>query len=302
MTTATAGPDIEAEATAGRRQAPSSERVFDLICVAVLVLLAAAWLTPTLWALNTSLKDNGVAALGATALLSDTSWSLAAYRDVIAEGNITTWYVASGFITVMSVALTVFVTSLAAYALSRLRFRGRGVVLAGILGGLLIPAQVLIVPWFREFGALGLLNTYWAVILPALPSVVAVFVFKQFFDALPKELEESARLDGASFWTIYSRIIMPLSRPAISAVVIFTMVITWNDLLWPLLALTNPDIMTVPVGLATASGSYSARYADVMAGSSWGPCLWCCCSCSSSGTLSKASPVPDSRGEVDRPS
>ncbi|MBA3265982.1 MAG: carbohydrate ABC transporter permease [Nocardioidaceae bacterium] len=167
----------------------------------------------------------------------------------------------------MSVILTVFVTSLAAYALSRLRFRGRGAVLALVLGGLLIPSQVLVVPWFREFGSLGLLNTYWSVILPALPSVVAVFVFKQFFDGLPKELEESARLDWASFWTIYSRIIMPLARPAVSAVAIFTMVVTWNDLLWPLIALTNPDIMTVPVGVATASGSYTARYADVMAGS-----------------------------------
>ncbi len=244
-----------------------SDRVFDLVCIGVLALLAAAWLIPTLWALNTSLKDNGVAALGAAEVLADTSWTFASYRDVIANGQITTWYVASAFISIVSVALTVFVTSLAAYALSRLRFRGRGAVLALVLGGLLIPSQVLVVPWFREFGSLGLLNTYWAIILPALPSVVAVFVFKQFFDALPKELEESARLDGANFWTIYSRIIMPLARPAVSAVAIFTMVITWNDLLWPLIALTNPDIMTVPVGLATASGSYTARYADVMAGS-----------------------------------
>lgn len=265
--TATAGPAVEQTAARSRRSAPDSNRVFDLICLAVLAMLAIFWLIPTLWALNTSLKDNGVASLGATEILSDTSWTFASYRDLITGGNITQWYVASAFITTMSVVLTVFVTSLAAYALSRLRFRGRSVVLAVILGGLLIPAQVLIVPWFREFGALGLLNTYWAVILPALPSVVAVFVFKQFFDSLPKELEESARLDGAGFWTIYSRIILPLARPAISAVAIFTMVITWNDLLWPLLALTNPDIMTVPVGLATASGSYTAQYANVMAGS-----------------------------------
>jgi ABC-type sugar transport system permease subunit len=81
-----------------------------------------------------------------------------------------------------------------------------------------VPPQVLIVPWFQEFSALGLLNTYWAVILPAVPQAVAVFVFKQFFDGRPKELEESARLDGASYWTIYRRIIMPLSRPAASAV------------------------------------------------------------------------------------
>lgn len=269
MSTASTASGSAVDLSVDQRQPkqPGSDRVFDLICLGVLGLLAFAWLVPTLWALNTSLKDNGVAALGAAKVLSDTNWTLASYQDVIANGNIGTWYVASAFISIVSVVLTVFVTSLAAYALSRLRFRGRSAVLALVIGGLLIPTQVLVVPWFREFGFLGLLNTYWAVILPALPSVVAVFVFKQFFDALPKELEESARLDGASFWTIYRRIIMPLARPAVSAVAIFTMVVTWNDLLWPLIALTNPDIMTVPVGLATASGSYSAKYADVMAGS-----------------------------------
>ncbi len=244
----------------------ASDKIFDRFCVGVLVVLAAAWLAPTLWAINTSLKNNGVASLGASQVLGDTSWTLASYRNLLLGGRLTTWYFASAFISVVSVALTVFVTSLAAYALSRLRFRGRTLVLGLVLGGLLIPSQVLVVPWFKEFGALGLLNTYWAIILPALPSVVAVFVFKQFFDGLPKDLEESARLDGASFWVIYSRIIMPLARPAVSAVAIFTMVITWNDLLWPLIALTDPNTMTIPVGLATASGNYSARYADTLAG------------------------------------
>lgn len=266
-TSTTAGPVLQEPLPSARRDSPDSNRTFNVICLVVLVLLAVGWLAPSLWALNTSLKSNAVAGRGAADILADPHWSLAAYWGVIVDGKITSWYVASAFITATSVLLTVFVASLAAYALSRLRFRGRGPVMALILGGLLIPAQVLIVPWFREFGALGLLNTYWAVILPALPSVVAVFVFKQFFDSLPAELEESARLDGASFWTIYRHIIMPLARPAASAVAIFTMVITWNDLLWPLLALTNPDIMTVPVGLATASGSYTAEYATVMAGS-----------------------------------
>jgi len=121
------------------------------------------------------------------------------------------------------------------------------------------------VPWFREFDALGLLNTWWAVSLPQIPTAIAVFIFKQFFDGLPRELEEVARMDGAGYLRIYRKIIMPLARPAVAAVAIFTFVTSWNDLLWPLLVLSNPDIMTVPVGLATVQGAFGIRYADTMA-------------------------------------
>jgi multiple sugar transport system permease protein len=110
-----------------------------------------------------------------------------------------------------------------------------------------------------------LLNSYWAVILPQVPTAIAVFVFKQFFDGIPRELEDAARVDGASSWRVYREIVMPLSKPAVSAVAIFTFVWSWNNLLWPLLAMSNPDLMTIPVGLATVQGSYGIRYADVMA-------------------------------------
>jgi multiple sugar transport system permease protein len=264
-TTSAAGTTGATVAAPSTDRGMSSARAFDILCVVVLLVLVALWLAPTLWAINTSLKTNAVAALGAGEILADTHWTLSSYAQLLAGGSLTTWLLSSAVISLTVVALTVFVASLAAYALSRLPFRGKNVVLGVILAGLMIPPQVLIVPWFREFGALGLLNTYWAVILPAVPQVVAVFVFKQFFDGLPRELEESARIDGASYWTIYRVLIMPLSRPAVSAVAIFTLVVTWNDLLWPLVALTNPDIMTVPVGLATVGGTFSQRYADTMA-------------------------------------
>jgi multiple sugar transport system permease protein len=155
--------------------------------------------------------------------------------------------------------------SMAAFALSRLNFRYRGAVLAFILLGILIPIQVLIVPLFREVGSLGMLNTYWAVILPQVPTAIAVFVFKQFLDGLPKELEEAARMDGASTWWLYRGLAMPLIRPAIAAVSIFTFIWSWNNLLWPLLVLSNPKLMTIPVGLATVQGNFGIRYADTMA-------------------------------------
>ena len=244
----------------------SSARAFDIVCLVVLLVFVVLWVLPMLWAINTSFKSNATAALGAGEILADTEWTTASYADLLGRGSLTTWMLSSAIISLTVVALTVLFASLAAYALSRLQFRGKNVVLGVVLAGLMIPPQVLIVPWFREFGGLGLLNTYWAVILPAVPQVVAVFVFKQFFDGLPREIEESARIDGASYWTIYRVLIMPLARPAVSAVAIFTLVVTWNDLLWPLVALTNPDIMTVPVGLATVGGTFQQNYADTMAG------------------------------------
>jgi multiple sugar transport system permease protein len=134
-----------------------------------------------------------------------------------------------------------------------------------VLIGIMIPNQVLIVPQFRELASVNLLNTYWAVILPQIPTAIAVFIFKQFFDGLPKDLDEAARIDGAGFFHIYRRVVMPLARPAVSAVAIFTFVWSWNALLWPLLVLTNPKLMTIPVGLATVQGTYGVRYADTMA-------------------------------------
>jgi multiple sugar transport system permease protein len=103
------------------------------------------------------------------------------------------------------------------------------------------------------------------VVLPQVPTAVAVFIFKQFFDGLPRDLHEAARVDGAGYWRIYRTIIMPLTRPAVSAVAIFTFVQAWNNLLWPLLVLTNPKLMTIPVGLATVQGQFGIRYADTMA-------------------------------------
>jgi multiple sugar transport system permease protein len=149
--------------------------------------------------------------------------------------------------------------------LSHTRFRGRGGVAAIVLAGLMIPGQVLILPQFEEFRATGLLNTYWAIILPAVAAPVGVFVFQAFIGNIPDPLIEAARIDGAGWWKVYLKICMPLCRPAISAVAIFTFVSTWNNLLWPLLVLSNTKQMTIPVGLATVAGNYGIQYAEVMA-------------------------------------
>lgn len=251
-----------AEAQRFATSADRRTRLFNRCCTGVLVAFAIIWLVPLAWALDTALKPNGETTNPTWAIENPT---LASFRALLAEGDILNWYAAS-FITAGVVAAgTVITASLAAYALSRLRFRYRWLAFWAILIGIMIPNQVLIVPRFRELDSVNLLNTYWAVILPQIPIAIAVFVFKQFFDGIPKDLDEAARMDGAGFFRTYSQVVLPLARPAVSAVAIFSFVWTWNDLLWPLLALSNPEIMTIPVGLATVQGTYGIRYADTMA-------------------------------------
>ena len=161
--------------------------------------------------------------------------------------------------------VTIVLASMAAFALSRIPFRGRGIVFGLILAGIMVPGTILIVPLFTEMQSLGLVDTYWGIILPQLAAPIAVFIFKQFFDGLPHELEEAAIIDGASRWRIYWQIWMPLSRAAIAAVGIFIFVVSWNNFIWPFIVITNNNMMTVPVGLSTVQTSYGVRYAEIMA-------------------------------------
>jgi multiple sugar transport system permease protein len=241
-------------------------RAFNVIALVVLIVFAIVWLIPSLFALKTSLTDNGTSALGAGPIIASFSPTLHSFASLFQAGDIWNWYIASGITSVVTSVLTVVFASMAAFALSRLRFRGRSLVFLLIVLGIMIPTQVLIVPIFQELGAVNLLNTYWGVILPQVPAVIAVFIFKQFFDGIPKDLEEAARIDGATRWRIYWSVIMPLSRPVIAAVTILTFVGVWNNLLLPLFVVANPNLMTIPVGLATVQGSFGQRYSDIQAG------------------------------------
>ncbi|MEU4428232.1 carbohydrate ABC transporter permease [Actinoplanes sp. NPDC024001] len=237
-------------------------RLFNALCAGVLIAFALIWLVPIAWAVDTSIKPNAETTNPTWAIENPT---LESYRALLAQGDIWNWYASSFITSTLTAVATVLTASMAAFALSRMRFRYRWLVFWFVLIGIMIPQQVLMVPQFKEFAALQLLNTYWAVILPQVPAAIAVFIFKQFFDGVPHELDEAARVDGAGFFRTYWRVVLPLSRPVVAAVAIFTFVWSWNNLLWPLLVMTNPKLMTIPVGLATVQGTYGIRYADTMA-------------------------------------
>jgi multiple sugar transport system permease protein len=257
-------PRRQAQAHARSRTTDWRARYFNWFCLSVLLVFAAIWIIPLLWALDTSLKPDGVIAAHPTSWWSG-SWTVHAYQELFNIGNIQVWYLNSFVISLLSAVLAVVACSMAGFAIARTRFRGRRVIYGLIAAGLLIPSQVLIVPQFQEFNAVHLLNTYWVQVLPAVAVPIAVIIFVSFFNGIPAELAEAAHVDGASWWRIYRTIYMPLSKPAISAVFIFTFVWKWNDFLWPLLTLTNTRTMTLPVGLSQVSSAFGIQYAEIMA-------------------------------------
>jgi multiple sugar transport system permease protein len=231
---------------------------------AVLGALAIIWLVPLAWAVATSLKPD------AETTLAPVSWrgskaTLDAYRVALEQGDILRWYFNSLVATSVITLGTIVTASLAAFAFSRMRFGGRDLLQWMILAGLIIPFQALIVPLFTQIESFGLADTYWGIILPQVASPIAVLVFKRAFDAIPRELEESALVDGASMWRIYWLIWMPLSRATIAAVGIFTFVISWNNFIWPFVVTSAGSLFTIPVGLANVQTSYGALYAQQMA-------------------------------------
>ena len=252
------------ETTATRRTPSSRNGVGKGAIYIILTILGVMWIVPMLWAVDTAFKpESETTAIPVTWIPAH--FSLQAFQEVIQAGDLPRWYFNSILTTVVITVLVVFIASMAAYAFSRIPFRGRGIVFWVILAGIMVPAPILIIPLFTEIQTFGMVNTYWAIILPQLASPVAVFVFKQFFDGLPHELEDAALMDGASAWRVYWQIWLPLSRPAIAAVAVFTFVAAWNNFVWPFIAITGTEMMTLPVGLATVQTSYGVHYAQIMA-------------------------------------
>ena len=248
---------------AGKDQ--TRRKITNWLALGILLVAAIIWLIPLAWALDTALKTEADTTTVPVTWIPPSGFTAESFGEVLAAGNLLRWYFNS-FLTSSIITVTVvLLASLAAFGLSRVPFRGRTAVFIIILAGLMVPFQILIVPLFTEMDALGFVDTYQGIVLPQLASPLAVFIFKQFFDGIPHELEDAARVDGASRLRVYWQVWMPLSRPAIAAVAIFTFVLSWNNFLWPFIIITNTDMMTIPVGLATVQSSYGVRYADIMA-------------------------------------
>ena len=245
-----------------RRRRPTPARIVAFV---ILAILALAWLVPVLWAVLTSFKTEAEAAAQPITFIPESGFTLQAYINVLTEGLVPRWAWNSLLTSALITLITVAISALAGYALSRLRFVGRQMLIVLTVASIMIPAQILIVPLFQLMLALDLVDTYWGIILPQVVAAPMVFILKKFFDQIPYELEEAALVDGASRFRIFWNIVLPLSRPILGAVAIFVFIGAWNNFLWPFIVINDSNLMTLPTGLQTVISAYDIQYAQVMA-------------------------------------
>lgn len=231
----------------------------------VVSFFAIIWLIPFAWATATALKSETEAAATPISWVPASGFTFDAFAKVLTEGNIPLWTWNSLFTSAAITAITLTISALAAYSLSRIDFRGKKLLMAAIIGSIIIPPPVLMIPLFYQMLSLHLIDTYWAIILPQVIAPAMVFVLKKFFDQIPRELEDAARVDGAGRVRIFWLIVLPLSRPILAAVAIFVFIGAWNNFLWPFITTNDSSLLTLPVGLQTIKSAYGIQYAQNMA-------------------------------------
>ncbi len=226
---------------------------------------AAIMLFPFLWTVVTSITPSGSLSGGPSLVVEDPT--LDAYRTLAASMPIWRIVANSFLVAIVSTVLQLVTASMAAYAFGRMEFRAKPVVFAAYLATLMIPLQVLVVPLFIQMTRMQLNDTYFALLAPTIASAFGIFLLRQAVEGVPRELDEAATLDGAGHLRIFATVIMPLVRPALATLAVFAFMGSWNAFLWPLVVIRSPELMTLPLGLATLQGQFTTQWDVVMAGS-----------------------------------
>lgn len=237
----------------------------NIIFFVVSVALAVMVVIPFYWMIITSLKSKG--ALMALPI----QWiprhpTLQSYRKVFSLFPFGKAILNSLFVSITFTVITVLSSSMAAFAIAKIRFKGAGVFFRMYLMSMMIPTQITLIPLFIIMSRLNLTNTYTSVISPSIFSAFSIFLLVQNLRSLPDDFMEAARIDGASLWTTFFRVIMPMEKPVLATLVITTFMGAWNDYLWPLVMLSDKNKMTLTLDLNTLNGQYGTEYNVLMAG------------------------------------
>lgn len=259
MSLAVSRPDATGAPTptpAARRRPTLRATTTTTVYHVVMIVAAVVWLIPTLWMVSLALTPNDVLATNTTDVIPDRV-TLENFLGVFQVGLTMRWFLNSAVVTVVTTVLTVLLCAMAGYAFAKIDFRGKRVVYASVLAGLMVPKEAMFIPLFTMFSELEQHNTYQALILPRIAAPLGVFLMTQFFSKVPLEVEEAARMDGAGPWRTFFSIMLPLARPSMVALGIFTFVQTWNDYLWPLVSATQREMFTITTGLASLQGNFA---------------------------------------------
>lgn len=243
-------------------------RVRGIAWYTMLSGLSLIFIAPVLWMLTTSLKSPSEATRVPPTIMPEdpTTGAFATLFTGNSQTPVLRWFANSLLAATGQAVLILIVASMAAYALARMDFRFKNVFFALIIATLFVPIFTLIIPNFLIIDRLGWLDSLWALIIPGAASAFGVFFLRQFFSGLPRELEEAALLEGANAWQIFTKVILPLSRPALATLAVISFLTNWNDFIWPVYVLFSPENFTLPPGLGTLQGAYNINYPVIMAG------------------------------------
>lgn len=229
-----------------------------IVFFVILALLAVVWICPIVWAVFTSFKSNDEIISSDFHLLPQ-HWSLENYAEIAQDNEQTPvlrWFVNSIIIAAGQTLLVLVVVSLAAYGYTRLKFKGRDLIFNCLLATMMFPSILNLIPNYKIVDTLGWTNTFLAVIVPGTAGVYNIFLVRQFVVAIPHELDEAAIVDGANEWQVFRYVILPLIRPALTVVALFTFAGAWNDFLWPSIVMTDVETMPITPGLQLLQGQY----------------------------------------------
>lgn len=258
--------DVPQEAPLKRRRRGGRQRNGPVFWVGM-VVLSAIFVIPIIWMYITSIKSLNESRTVPLKLIPE-DVTLRAFQFVFSESQnpVLSWALNS-LIAATAHSLLVLVTaSMAAYAFARMEFKGRDALFAVIIATLFVPHFIFMMPNYLMMDRLGWLDTLLALIIPGAAGAFGVFFLRQFFSGIPKELEESALIDGANTWTILTRIILPLSKSALVTLAVISFLANWNDFVWPVFVLFSPERLTLPAGLSTLQGAFATDYPVIMAG------------------------------------
>lgn len=238
-------------------------RATQTLLYAVLLIGGIVMVIPFVWMLATSLKPAKEVFLGNFFPLAPTFEN---YQIVLDKVPFARWYLNSLIVALLTTLSVAFFDSLVGFALAKYEFPGKNIIFIFILSTLMVPTEMLIIPWFILSSNLNWVDTYWGIMFPGVMSAFGVFLMKQFMEGIPSELLDAARIDGVSEFGLFWRIAMPLVRPALAALCIFTFLGNWNAFLWPVIITEKMNMRTIPVGLAFFSGEAGASWELIMAG------------------------------------
>ena len=244
----------------------SAQRIRAVLLYVALIVGALISLFPMIWMISASLMPTGEASTYPPHLVP-TRVTFEHYEALFTRLNLGRYLLNSALIAFVVTALSIIVNSMAGYAFAKLRFRGRDRLFQLLSAGLVLPVQVAMLPLFLLMKRLGLINTYWGVIIPGLASIFGIFLIRQYAQASPDDMLDAARVDGASELRIYRSVVLPGIVPILATLAIWTFLATWNDFMWPLIVLSDESHYTLPVALASLVGEHVQDTELMMAGS-----------------------------------